>query len=61
VNSVTYAQTSASVGVVTATAQGDPAINTRTITLTGTMGGNGQVTWVCGGTILAKHRPASCR
>jgi type IV pilus assembly protein PilA len=61
VASVTYAQTTDSVGVVTATAKGDPAIDTKTITLTGTMGANGQVTWVCDGTILKKHRPASCR
>jgi type IV pilus assembly protein PilA len=61
VASVTYAQTNTSVGVVTATAQGDTQINGRTITLTGTLGANGQVVWVCSGTILAKHRPASCR
>ncbi|MGD9788322.1 MAG: pilin [Sulfuricellaceae bacterium] len=50
-------------GTVTATAQGfnDANIDTKTITLTGTLQSNGQVTWVCGGTIPAKYRPASCK
>ena len=66
VSSVVYSQTNASVGVVTATARGDAAIaasGTNTITMTGTLSttGNGQVDWVCGGTILAKYRPASCK
>jgi type IV pilus assembly protein PilA len=61
VASVVYAYTNDSVGVITATAQGDPKILNSTITLTGTLGGNGQVAWVCGGTILTKYRPASCR
>lgn len=61
VQSVTYAQTSSSIGVITATAKGDPLIEGKTITLTGTMGNNGQVTWTCSGTIANKHRPASCR
>ena len=34
----------------------------KTITLTGTyVGTTGQVTWVCGGTMRAKFRPASCK
>jgi len=61
VSGVVYSQTSASVGVVTATAQGETKINGNTITLTGTLGTNGQVTWVCGGTIADKYRPASCK
>jgi type IV pilus assembly protein PilA len=48
-------------GVITATAQGDTAITGSTITMTGTAASNGQVTWVCGGTIAAKYRPASCK
>ncbi len=54
-------------GVITATAtNAEAAISGGTITLTGTFsdpaaGGNGQVTWVCGGSILAKFRPASCQ
>ncbi|MFZ4478320.1 MAG: pilin [Rhodoferax sp.] len=46
--------------IVTATAAGDSAITGSTITLTPTLL-NGQVTWVCSGTILAKYRPASCQ
>ncbi len=46
--------------VVTATATGDSAITGSTITLTPTLT-NGQVTWVCSGTILQKYRPASCQ
>jgi type IV pilus assembly protein PilA len=61
VSAVAYAGTNNSVGVITATAQGDPRINASTITLTGTASGNGQVDWVCAGTILAKYRPASCK
>ncbi len=45
---------------ITATAQGDSNIATKTITLKGTYS-SGQVTWVCGGTIDAKYRPASCK
>ena len=34
----------------------------QTITLTGTyVASTGQVTWVCGGTMPAKFRPASCK
>ena len=45
---------------VIATAQGDSNISGSNIY----MGGSylsGQMTWVCGGTILQKYRPASCR
>jgi type IV pilus assembly protein PilA len=61
VASVAYSQSSSTEGVVTATAQGDTSIAGSTIELTGTMGANSQVTWVCGGTIAAKYRPASCK
>lgn len=61
VASVVYAYSTDSVGIVTATAQGDPKITGSTITLTGTLASNGQVAWVCDGTILPKYRPASCR
>jgi type IV pilus assembly protein PilA len=46
--------------LVTATAAGDSSITGSTITLTPTLL-NGQVTWVCSGTILQKYRPASCQ
>jgi type IV pilus assembly protein PilA len=49
-------------GVITATASGaEAAMNNGTITLTGTLNASKQVTWVCGGTIPAKYRPASCQ
>ncbi|MDP2000083.1 MAG: pilin [Rhodoferax sp.] len=64
VSGVAYANaSSATTGVITATAQGDTAIGTagtNTITMTGTYA-SGQVTWVCGGTILGKYRPSSCK
>jgi len=60
VSSVGYAQTNSTSGVVTAVAQGDSTITGSTITLTGTLSG-AQVNWVCGGTILPKYRPASCK
>ena len=61
VQGVLYAQTSASAGTVTATAQGDSNIAGSTIVLTGTLTGAGQVDWVCSGSILPKYRPASCK
>ena len=48
-------------GVVTATAQSLGGTATGTITLTGTKEANGQVTWVCSGSLDAKYRPASCK
>jgi type IV pilus assembly protein PilA len=45
---------------ITATAQGDSNIDTKTIELVGTASG-GQVTWVCTGTIDQKYRPSSCK
>ena len=61
VSGVVYTRPDASTGVVTATAKGEAKIDTKTITMTGTLGGNGQVDWVCGGSIEAKYRPASCK
>jgi type IV pilus assembly protein PilA len=57
VSSVAY-----TTGVITATASSvESAISGSTITLTGTYASNGQVTWVCSGSILSKYRPASCQ
>ena len=56
VASVAYAT-----GTITATAKSLGGSATGTITLTGTKQANGQVTWVCGGTLAAKYRPASCK
>lgn len=62
VASVAYAQSSTAVGVITAVASGDTAIAGSNITLTGTYNSStGQVDWVCGGTILVKYRPSSCK
>lgn len=49
-------------GVITATAKDlGGTTPTGTITLTGTKAANGQVNWVCSGTIAAKYRPATCQ
>ena len=62
VSSVSYAQTSSSVGVITAgTTTKESKISGSTITLTGTLGTTGSVDWVCNGTIDTKYRPASCK
>ncbi|MEO6853088.1 MAG: pilin [Rhodoferax sp.] len=69
VASVTYTSTATSSGVITATATtaepkmaaGGSGATAGTITLTGTYATNGQVAWVCSGTIAAKYRPASCQ
>ncbi|HRH87676.1 MAG TPA: pilin, partial [Rubrivivax sp.] len=47
---------------ITATARGtnDAAIDGDTITLTPSLQSNGQVTWLCGGSIPQKFRPSSC-
>lgn len=60
VSSVAYAA-SGGTGTITATATSEIPGTTPTITLRGTKASNGQVTWVCGGTIEAKYRPASCQ
>lgn len=48
---------------ITATARntGNSAVDGQTITLKGTTTTNGTVDWVCGGSIPAKFRPASCQ
>lgn len=62
VSSVTYALTAATdIGIITASAIGDTNISGLNVTLTGTYQGNGQVLWVCGGTIASKYMPSSCK
>ncbi len=62
VASVAYRSTASATGLITATAQGDNAIVGSTITLSGSIvAATGQVSWSCGGTILPKFRPASCK
>ncbi len=48
---------------ITATARGtgNSSVDGQTITLVGTATSNGTVDWVCGGSIPAKFRPASCQ
>ena len=55
------ASVSQTLGVITATARGDAAIDTKTITLTPADAGSGVLNWTCAGTIDAKYRPASCK
>ena len=62
VASVSYTSTATSTGLITATATtAEPKMAGGTITLTGSYQTNGQVTWVCSGTIASKYRPASCQ
>ena len=62
VASVAYAFVSTAQGVITATAKGDTAITGSTVTLTGDYSSTtGQVIWTCGGNILSKYMPSSCR
>ena len=58
VTSVSYAS-----GVITAIAQGvgDALIDAKTITLTGSVVGANQVSWVCSGSIDSKFRPSTCQ
>ncbi len=65
VTSVTYANSGASTGVITATAQGEPKIAAKKLEFRGTLENNGQVTWVCAAAstdgIEAKYLPSSCK
>jgi type IV pilus assembly protein PilA len=62
VSSVAYTTTGGTNATITATARGDAAITGKTITLVGTgTESNGNISWVCGGDIAAKYRPASCK
>lgn len=65
VDGVAWARSSSSVGTVTATGNFTNlgvASGQNTITLSATyVPTTGQVTWQCGGTILEKYRPASCK
>lgn len=61
VTTVTYARESATVGTITAVSQNTGATGGGNIVLRGTGNDFGVVQWVCGGTILPKYRPASCK
>ena len=61
VASVAYTYTDANTGAIVVTSSAaETKMAGGTITLTGT-GVNGVVNWACGGTILAKYKPASCK
>jgi type IV pilus assembly protein PilA len=47
--------------VITATGTGDAKLNGKTITLEAKTLANGQVNWICSGSLDAKYRPASCK
>jgi type IV pilus assembly protein PilA len=61
VSGVSYSYVDASKAAVVAQAKGDARIDGLNITLSGTLATNGQVDWVCTGSIPEKYRPASCR
>jgi type IV pilus assembly protein PilA len=62
VASVAYASTDPSVGVITATAQGDLNIAGSAILLTGTFDQvTGQIAWVCTTTMNPQYVPTTCR
>jgi type IV pilus assembly protein PilA len=66
VSSVVYSWVSASQGLITVTAAGEPKIAGQTIVMTGDLKDNGQVVWTCAagtGTtgIDSKYLPASCK
>lgn len=58
---IAYVGVSASEGVITATAKGDPRFAGATLTLTGRLDGPGHVDWICSGTIDSKYLPANCK
>jgi type IV pilus assembly protein PilA len=65
VNKVEYTSAgggASTVGLITVTAKGDPAFDTKTVELAGTLNASLQVDWVCrAGTIDAKYLPSSCK
>lgn len=64
VQGVQYIRNADSIGTLTATGQGDVRLNTLTLSMQGTVGGNGQVVWDCGiagDSIPTRFRPATCR
>ena len=62
VASSTYAYTSDTVGVITATSSAaEAAMAAGTIVLTGTVNASKAIDWVCTGTIPQNYRPSSCK
>ena len=61
VSAIDYAYGTTSSATLTATAKGEAKISGSTITLAGSAGTDGVVTWTCSGSINAKYKPANCR
>ena len=62
VTTITYASTGALTGTITATSRNTGATGNGAIVLAGTGDATtGVVTWICGGSVLPKYRPSSCR
>jgi type IV pilus assembly protein PilA len=66
VSGVAYTSSDPSVGLITVTATAaEPKISGKTLVMTGTLQGNGQVLWVCAaptsGGIDSKYLPSSCK
>jgi type IV pilus assembly protein PilA len=61
VSGVTWVGSSATSGVITASAVAAEIPGGGDLLLTGTLAADGKVTWVCTGTIASKYLPASCR
>ena len=61
VSGISYTYADATSASLSATAKGEAKISGSTITLAGTAGTDGVVTWVCNGSINAKYKPANCR
>jgi len=62
VTTITYASTGATGATITAVSRSTGAAGDGNIVLTGAgVAATGVVDWTCGGSILAKYRPASCK
>lgn len=61
VSAIAYDYISATSSSLTATAKGEAKISGSTITLAGSAGTDGVVTWICSGNINAKYKPSNCR
>jgi type IV pilus assembly protein PilA len=61
VSQIDYSYGTTSSATLIATAKGEAKISGSTITLAGSAGTDGVVTWTCSGSINAKYKPANCR
>ena len=58
---ISYAPSSPSEGVITATAKGDPRFDGQTLLLTGRITDPGKVAWTCTATIEPRYLPQNCK